>query len=94
MYQLLDIYNQICQSIDVKQHTCLIFCDISQAFDHVCHKGLLFRLRKNGITGDLLHWVSDYLSERRQRVFIGSSVSEPKHTCFSAGVPQGSVLGP
>ena len=70
----------------------MIFCDISKAFDRVWHKGLLFKLRQNGITGDLLHWVSDYLSERRQSVFIESSVSEPKY--ISAGVPQGSVLGP
>ena len=92
VYQLLDIYHQICQSIDSKQHTCMIFCDISKAFDRVWHKGLLFKLRQNGITNDLLRWISDYLSERRQGVFIGSSVSEPKHV--SAGVPQGSVLGP
>ena len=54
VYQLLDIYHQICQSIDVKQHTCMIFCDISKAFDRVWHKGLLFKLRQNGISGDLL----------------------------------------
>ena len=58
VYQLLDINHQICQSIDVKQHMCMIFCDISKAFNRVWHKGLLFKLRQNGITGDLLHWVS------------------------------------
>ena len=41
VYQLLDIYHQICQSIDSKQHTCMIFCDISKAFDRVWRKGLL-----------------------------------------------------
>ena len=70
----------------------MIFCDISKAFVRVWHKGLLFKLRQNGITRDLLRWISDYLSERRQSVFIGSSVSESKYV--SAGVPQGSVLGP
>ena len=52
----------------------------------------LFKLRQNGITGDLLHWISDYLSEGRQSVFIGSSLSEPKYV--SAGVLRGSILGP
>ena len=35
VYQLIDIYHQICQSIDAKEHTCMVFCDISKAFDRV-----------------------------------------------------------
>lgn len=92
VFQLLDIYNQICQSFDTKQHTCMVFCDISKAFDRVWHKGLLFKLEQNGIKGDLLQWISHYLSERSQKVFVGASMSDSK--TLSAGVPQGSVLGP
>lgn len=92
VYQLLDIYHQITQSIDAKQHTCIVFCDVSKAFDRVWHKGLLFKLRQHGINGNLLQWISHYLSNRQQRVFIGSSISSPKFT--TAGVPQGTVLGP
>lgn len=92
VYQLIDIYHQIVQSIDAKQYTCMVFCDISKAFDRVWHKGLLFKLRQNGINGKLLQWISDYLTNRKQKVFIGSSMSSPKY--LYAGVPQGSVLGP
>ena len=92
VYQLIDIYHQICQSIDAKQHTCMVFCDISKAFDRVWHKGLIFKLRQNGMHGELLSWISDYLSQRKQKVFIGSSVSNFQF--LSAGIPQGSVLGP
>ena len=92
VYQLIDIYHQICQSIDAKQHTCMVFCDISKAFDRVWHKGLIFKLRQNGIHGELLSSISDYLSQRKQKVFIGSSMSDFQF--LSAGVPQGSVLGP
>ena len=28
VFQLIDIYHQICQNIDAKQHTCMIFCNI------------------------------------------------------------------
>ena len=70
----------------------MVFCDISKAFDRVWHKGLLFKLEQNGIKGDLLKWISNYLSERSQRVFVGSSISDSQK--LSAGVPQGSVLGP
>ena len=92
VFQLIDIYNQMCQSFDSKQYTCMVFCDISKAFDRVWHTGLLFKLEQNGIKGDLLKWISNYLSERSQRVFVGSSISDSK--MLSAGVPQGSVLGP
>ena len=92
VYQLLDIYHQITQSIDAKQHTCVVFCDVSKAFDRVWHKGLLFKLRQHGISGKLIEWISHYLSNRKQNVFIGSSMSAPK--VISAGVPQGTVLGP
>ena len=91
-YQLIDIVHQICQGIDTKSYTCMIFCDISKVFDRVWHRGLLFKLRQNGIHGRLIDWTENYLSDRTQKVFIGSSMSNPKHT--SAGVPQGSVLGP
>ncbi len=92
VYQLIDIYNQICKSIDENQHTCIVFCDISKAFDRVWHAGLLFKLKQNGIEGGLLNWVKDYLSSRCQKVFVGQSYSDTK--LIKAGVPQGSVLGP
>ena len=87
--QLISLYHQIVQSFDNKTQTCVIFCDISKAFDRVWHKGLIFKLKQNGICGQLLSWIENYLSERSQRVFIGRSYSER----ILAGVPQGSVLG-
>lgn len=92
VYQLIDIYNQICKSFDDRCSTCMVFCDISKAFDRVWHKGLLFKLRQNGVTDKLHDWLNDYLSQRTQRVFIRSSFSNTSN--INAGVPQGSVLGP
>ena len=91
-FQLIDIFHHICQSFDQKQYSCMIFCDISKAFDKVWHKGLLFKLRQNGIKGNLLAWICNYLSSRKQRVQINSSTSSL--LSVNAGVPQGSVLGP
>lgn len=92
IYQLIDIYNQICKAFDDKKSTCIVFCDISKAFDRVWHKGLMFKLRQNGIRGNLLKWLASYLINRSQRVFVGSTFSNEKN--INAGVPQGSVLGP
>ena len=58
----------------------------------VWHKGLLFKLRQNGIEGKLLEWLNSYLSQRKQKVGLKSCFSCLKS--IFAGVPQGSVLGP
>ena len=91
-YQLLDIHYHICQAFENKQHACMVFCDISKAFDRVWHRGLLFNLRQNGIKGHILEWITDYLSSRKQQVQVNSVTSNVSH--ISGGVPQGSVLGP
>ena len=37
----------------------MVFFDISKAFDRVWHKGLLFKLKQNGINGKLVLWISN-----------------------------------
>ena len=91
-YQLIDIYHHICQTFDNDQFSCMVFCDVSKAFDRVWHKGLIFKLKQYGISGSLLNCVTDYLTNRTQRVVIRSCVSSS--LSINAGVPQGSVLGP
>jgi len=91
-FQLIDIYHHICQTFDNKQVSCMVFCDISKAFDRVWHRGLLFKLQENGIGGNLLTWISSYLNKRSQRVVLHSTESSLRP--MNAGVPQGSVLGP
>ena len=92
VHQLIDIYHQVCMGIDAGQLTCMVFCDVSKAFDRVWIKGLLFKLKQNGVNGNVLKWAESYLTGRQQQVFVGSSLSNCQVT--SAGVPQGSVLGP
>ena len=70
----------------------VVFFDISKAFDRVWHKGLLYKIEKLGITGEFLHWIKSYLSERKQKVIINGKESTVIE--INAGVPQGSILGP
>ena len=91
-FQLLDFYTTISKSINHNCTSDVIYIDMSKAFDKVSHPKLLFKLSKYGITGNVLEWLTSYLSNRFQRVKINTIFSE--YLTISSGVPQGSVLGP
>ena len=56
------------------------------------HKGLTEKINYYGLSESLVKWFQDYLSNRKQIVFINNSVS--RIGLLKAGDPQGSVLGP
>ena len=70
----------------------VVYLDFRKAFDTVPHQRLLTKLWEQGIDGDLLTWLTSFLTGRTQRVKINTTVSEPVEV--TSGIPQGSVLGP
>jgi hypothetical protein len=90
--QLVNLYNTFSKALDEKKDVSIVFCDISKAFDRVWHNGLLYKLEKVGVGGNLLQWFGDYLRGRKQRVVLNGQKST--YSEIKAGVPQGSVLGP
>ena len=90
--QLLNLINKIYKGFDDEREIAVVFLDITKAFDRVWHLGLLHKLKKFGISGNLLNWFKSYLCDRMQRVVIGGKCSEI--LLLMAGVPQGSILGP
>jgi hypothetical protein len=65
---------------------------VSKAFDRVWIRGLILKLKRYGVKGELLCWLKSYLSNICQRVIIKDAISSVGE--LKAGVPQGSVLGP
>ena len=86
--QLLSITHEIFQSFDEGFEVRSVFLDISKAFDKVWHKGLIFKLSQNGISGNLLGILSDFLSDRKQKVVRNGQKSTWENV--NTGVPQGS----
>ena len=69
----------------------VIFLDLSKAFDRVWYKGLIHKLKNNGIDGNLLRVTESLLHNRYERIFLNDQSSKWQN--FNSGVPQGSVLG-
>lgn len=68
-----------------------VFLDVAQAFDKVWHRGLLYKLKRD-LPKQFYMILKSYIEDRHFRVKYEEEYSELKK--ISAGVPQGSVLGP
>ena len=66
--------------------------DLSKAFDSLNHDLLLAKLEAYGLYNNPVSFMRTYLTNRLQRCKINNSFSE--WAKISAGVPQGSILGP
>ena len=90
--QLLSINHEILSAFDIGLEVRWLFLDISKAFDKVWHAGLIYKLRQNGICGDLINILNDFLTNRKERVVLNGQCLPWDD--IRAGVPQGSILGP
>lgn len=91
IHQSHRIVTHIMKSLETKRICTAAFLDIKQAFDKVWHKGLLYKLKLH-FPSQLYLVLKSYLAERFFQVKTNNTVSEYHET--TAGVPQGSVLGP
>ena len=92
MTALLTMYDRWVKAASRGQVTGVVLVDLSAAFDLVSPEILIQKLRIYGLKEDILAWISSYLTNRAQAVWIDHLLSDLIPN--SLGVPQGSNLGP
>ena len=89
---LLTITNFVQKALDCGCEVRMVGLDFSAASDRVNHKALIFKLRQLVVGGHFLSILTEFLSNRLQRVVVDGQFNDYRNVILD--VPQGSVLGP
>ena len=88
---IIELVEEITNSLDNHESTVGVFIDMKNAFDTVDHGILTEKLYHYGIRGIANKWMCSYLMNRYQYVNINGTDSD--YMNMLCGVPQGSILG-
>ena len=86
--QLISITHTIFQAFDCNppRDVRSVYLDISKAFDRVWHDGLIHKLKRCGVSEQLLSLIKSFLKDRKQRTVLNGQCSNWGD--ISGGVPQ------
>ena len=76
---LIKVVDDWSRTLDQGFEVCIVFFDISKAFDTVPHLPLLQQMEKLGLNPYLLRWIRSYLIERTQHVVVDGCSSQALH---------------
>ena len=87
----MSIMYQIYKSFDDGHEVWSAFLDISKGFDKVWHKDLIFKIKQNNLSSNLLSTLTDFLELIKQRVVLNGKLFS--YSNIGSGVPQDSLMG-
>ncbi|XP_065557760.1 uncharacterized protein LOC136025706 [Artemia franciscana] len=88
---LIDAYDYITEHLDQAILVDLVLLDFAEAFDKVCYRRLRTKLFAIGIHNEIVEWMLQFLSGRKQRVKIFGKNGQaffPEELEVLSGVPQ------
>ncbi|KAL2077950.1 hypothetical protein ACEWY4_025635 [Coilia grayii] len=75
-----------------KESLIAVFLDIERAYDMPWREGLLVKLLRYGVNGNLFSWIKNFLEDCTIQVRVGDVMSAA--VLVENGTPQGSVISP
>ena len=88
--QLIRLTQDTADAFQKKDSVAAVFVDLKQAYDHVWRAGLLYKMQKIGVQGNMYHWIKDFLHDRTISTKVNGTTSSKKS--LEEGLPQGSAL--
>ena len=89
---ILSLTEEFKKELDSRKVIGLVSMDLSKAFDNLPHDLVVKKLEEYGGDLKVINLITNYLSDRHQRVKLSGNYSSLK--AITKGVPQGSILGP
>ena len=88
--QLIRLAQDTSDAFQKKENVAAVFVDLQQAYDHVWRAGLLYKMQKMGIQGNMYEWIKNFLHDRTIATKFNNQLSPKK--ALEEGLPQGSAL--
>ena len=87
---LSTLESHIMSSFAQNEHFVAVFFDIEKAYDTTWRYFIIQAMLQSGLKGNIVHFVQNFLSDRKFNVLVGKNCSSTK--TLENGIPQGSVL--
>ena len=89
---LVRLEHRIQKTLENRNISMVVYLDLRSAFDMIWGKGLICKLVKSGITGNMIKWLDNYFESRKIQVRLDHHFSCEMD--ILAGTPQGAVCSP